>query len=207
MAADSTQWREPEVFASGDSLIFSKYLPAYLPGDGWHVHYVVTQSQPNGAKEVASFDSTQSTTDPTVHTVNVANFGAGLDAGEYVLSGQVVNSAGNAPLNIAAGEKHTIYYAELELDPDLADNLASVPIATFVQTMIPILESKIQRLESYDLTETDVQRTRFIVEDKNKTYERYWRLLEFRNYEKKQERAANTGMDQNYVRPVYAGGW
>ena len=76
-----------------------------------------------------------------------------------------------------------------------------------LQRMIPILEAKIDRLEAYDLTETDVQRTRFIIEDKNKTYERYWRLLEFRNYEKKQERASNTGQDQNYVRPVYAGGW
>ncbi len=207
MAAPATQWREPEAFASGDSLIFQKFLPAYLPGDGWNIHYVVTQNLPNGSKEVASFDSTQGVTDTTCHVINVPNFGAGLAAGEYVLSAQVVNTAGNAGLNIAAGEKHTIYYAELELDPDLADNLATGPVATFVQSMIPILEAKLQRLEGYDLTETDVQRTRFIVEDKNKTYERYWRLLEFRNYEKKQERAANTGQDQNYVRPVYAGGW
>jgi len=207
MASEPIQWREPQDFASGDTLLFQRYLESYLPGDGWHIHYTVSQSLPNGAKAVFAFDSTQSTTDPTCHSVNVPNFGAGLTDGDYVLSAQVVNSAGNASLNIAAGERHTIYYGELTFDADLADNQATAPIATFVQSMIPILEAKLQRLESYDLTETDVQRTRFIVEDKNKTYERYWRLLEFRNYELKRERNANTGVDQNYVRPIFAGGW
>lgn len=207
MAATPIQWREPEIFASGDTLLFQRYLPAYMPGDGWHLHYVMSQPQPAGAQKIFEFDSATSTTDPTCHAVNVPNFGAGLDAGDYVLSAQVVNTAGNAPLGIAAGEKHTIYYAELTLDPDLAGGLSSTEIQTFAQRMIPVLEAKIARLESYDLTETDVQRTRFIVEDKTKTYERYWRLLEFRNYELKRERAANTGMDQNYVRPAFAGGW
>ena len=207
MANPPIQWREPQDFASGDTLLFQRFLANYLPGDGWHIHYAVTQNLPAGAKLVFSFDSTQSTTDPTCHSINVPNFGRGLAAGDYTLSGQVVNPAGNASMNVAAGEKHTIYYGQLTLDPDLTDGLAAAPIVTFVQSMIPILEAKITRLESYDLSETDVQRTRMIVEDKNKTYERYWRLLEFRNYELKRERNTNTGIDQNYVRPVFSGGW
>jgi hypothetical protein len=201
------QWREPEIFSAGDTLKFNKFLPNYLPADGWALTYSVTDELPDSGNLVDSIFSTPSATDPSVHSVNVPNFGAGLEAGDYILTGVVVNAAGNPSKNIAAGERHTFYIGELTFDPDLMDGLSSAPVTTFVQRMIPILEAKIARLEAYDLTETDVQRTRFVIEDKTKTYERYWRLLEFRNYEKKQERASNTGQDQNYVRPVYAGGW
>ena len=207
MACKALQWREPEVFASGDTLVFLRSLPEYLPTDGWKIHYELTQPNPNGAKKILDFYSTQSTTDSSVHSVNVPNFAAGVDAGDYILSAQVVNANGNPGLNIAAGMRQTIYYGELMIGDDLADGLATTPQQTFVQQLIPIVQAKLTRLEAYDLTETDVQRTRFVVEDKNKTWERYWRLLEFRNYELKQERAANTGQDQNYVRPVFAGGW
>jgi len=208
MAVEPKQWREPEVFASGDSLIFTKYLSNYLPADGWALHYVVTQSLPNGAEKVAEFYSTQSAFDPSCHSVNVPNFGAGFDpTGEYVLTGQVVNAVGNAGLNIAAGEKHTFYVAEISIDPDLADGAGSAPVTTFAQQMVDALKAKLMRLESYDLTETDVQRTRFIVEDKNKTWERYWRLVEFRNYEIKVDRQRNTGVSQNQILPQHTGGW
>lgn len=197
-------WREPEVFASGDTLLFQRFLPAYLPADGWSLLYTLT----NGAgNEVFQFASAQSTVDLTCHAINVPNFGAGLDAGDYVLSAQAVNLAGNAGKGIAAGEKHTIYYAELTLDPDLADGLAGAPVETFMQSMIPILEAKIKRLEAYDLTETDAARSKYVVEQRAQAWERYWRLLEFRNYEKKNERANNTGINQNLVVPQYIGGW
>ena len=208
MAAVPIQWREPEVFASGDTLLFQKYLRNYLPTDGWALHYVVTLSQPNGANKVAEFFSAQSATDPTCHAVNVPNFGAGLDpAGEYVLTGQLVNAAGNPGLGIAAGQKQTFYIGELALDPDLIDGLATAPVTTFAQQMVDILKAKLTRLEAYDLTETDVQRTRFVIEDKNKTWERYWRLLEFRNWEQRVETQKNTGVNQTAIVPVYGGGW
>lgn len=208
MAVTASQWREPETFCSGDTLIFSKYLPNYLPADGWALHYVLTVSKPNGAQKVAEFYSTQSASDPSCHSVNVPNFCAGLDpSGEYVLTGQVVNAVGNAGKGIAAGQKQTFYIGELAIGPDLADGLATAPVTTFAQQMLDTLKAKLARLESYDLTETDVQRTRFIVEDKNKTWERYWRLVEFRNYEQKVDRQKNTGIGQNNIAPQYVGNW
>ena len=208
MAVEPIIWREPETFISGDSLIFSKYLSGYLPADGWVLHYVVTQSLVNDAKKVAQFFSSQSTFDPSCHSINVPDFGTGLDpSGEYLLTGQVVNAVGNSGKGIAAGQKQTFYIGELAIDPDLADGLATAPVTTFAQQMLDTLKVKLARLESYDLTEADVQRTKFVIEDKNKTWERYWRLVEFRNYELKGERQKNTGISQNQIIPKFSGGW
>lgn len=198
MAAQLILWREPEVFASGDTLIFQRSLSDYIPNDGWSIQGTLTLPATNGGSIAAQYVSTPDASG-RYHCVNVPNFGAGLDGGDYILTEEVVNAN--------TGEKHRIYYGTLSLDPDLAGGAASQPVTTFAQRMIPILEEKIARLEAYDLTETDVQRTRFVVEDKAKTYERYWRLLEFRNWEKKQQVASNTGIDQSTIRPVFAGGW
>ena len=196
------QTREPIFFAIGDTLVFQRSLPDYLPSNGWQIQYSLSQPTPNGAKLVFQFTTVPDATNQ-YHTVDILNFGAGLDAGDYVLSGQVVCS----PTGEAPNQKQTIYYGELDLDPDLADGLAAANVQTFVQQMIPILEAKIKRLESYDLTETDIQRSRMVVEDKNKTYERYWRLLEFRGWEKKVQACTNTGQRQDQIIPVFGGGW
>jgi len=195
------------VFSSGDTLLFQRFLPDYLPADGWALHYVLSQSQPNGANKLAEFDSAPLASDPTCHSINIPNFAAALDAGDYVLSAQVINAAGNAGAGIAAGEKHTVYYAELTLDPDLAAGTASAPIETFAQQMIPILQAKIKRLESYELGETDVSRSKYVIEERNKAYDRYRYWLEFRNYELKRERQRNTGQNQNTITMNVGAGW
>ncbi len=202
MAELPKQWREPIVFAIGDTLVFQRSLPNYLPSNGWSIQYTLTQPLPNGSKEVFQFTTVADATG-NYHTVDILNFGAGLEAGDYVLSGQVVCS----PTGEAPNQKQTIYYGELDLDPDLADGLAAANVQTFVQQMIPILEAKIKRLESYDLTETDIQRSRMVVEDKNKTYERYYLLLEIRGWEKKVQVTRNTGIRQDQIVPVFGCGW
>ena len=200
--AEPIIWIEPRVFAAGDTLKFQRNLPSYTPGNGWGITYTLTQNTPAGAKVALNFVSQPDATN-TYHVINVANFADALDPGTYTLSGEVICSAtGESP-----NEKHLFYLAELELDPDLQGGLAQAPLQTFAEQMIPILQAKILRLESYDLTETDVQRTRFVIEDKSKTYERYKYFLELRLNEKRLDIARNTGHSRVNIPPAYAGGW
>jgi hypothetical protein len=196
-------WREPEVFASGDSLIFQRSLPGYLPSNGWSITGTLTQpGEDGGGAQVAQYTSTP---DPTgkFHLVNVPNFAAGLNAGIYVLSEEVVCGAGG----VNPGEKHQIYIAELKLDPDLADGLATGELLTFEEQMIPIIQAKIKRLESFDLSQADAQRTNFYVEERNKAYDRLKWLLERVHWQKSAARQKNTGQDQMVIQTMNAGGW
>ena len=199
---EPVQWLEPRIFAAGDTLRFQRNFNDYSPANGWSLSYTLTQNTPTGAKAVLNFVSQPDSTN-SFHVIDVANFADNLDPGEYTLSGELICS----PTGESPNEKHAFYLAELELDPDLQDGLAQAPIQTFAEQMIPILEAKILRLEAYDLTETDVQRTRFVIEDKSKTYERYKYFLEKRHNEKRIETARNTGHSQVNVPPAYAGGW
>ena len=190
------QWREPEQFRIGDSLIFQRYLPDYLPADGWSLHYTLSQPTPNGAQIALTFNSSTAT-DSISHGVSINNFAANLADGDYLLTGQAVNGA----------EKHTICYGELTLLADLPDGQAAAPVTTHAQRMITLLEQKLETLETQALQESDVQRSRFLIEDRNKTLERLNFYYEKRNYELKIQRANNTGQNQNILVPLHNGQW
>jgi hypothetical protein len=196
------QWREPDDFVPGDTLTFQRSLPGYTPKDGWSLSYTLTQPQVNGGKPVASFASTPDSSS-TYHTVNVLNFAAGLTEGDYILTAEAICAAGG----VAPNARHQIYYGELTLLADLADGAAAKPLTTHAQRMITLLEAKLESLEQQSLQETDVQRTRFIIEDRNKTLERLNFYYEKRNYELRVARAVNTGRDQNQIVPLFSGNW
>lgn len=189
-----TIWREPEIFAAGDSLVFQRYLPAYLPADGWSLHYVLTD--PNSGNQLATFASTPSTTDPTVHAVSVNGFAADVDQGDYILTGQAVN---------VSGEKAQIYYAELTIQPDLADGAATAPILTTAQKMIIQLESSLAKLYAQQFQETDVQRNRFVMQKQGEVLQnlQYW--YEKRMNELAMERMRNGRGNPNDLMPVFRG--
>lgn len=195
MADNLIPWREPEDFAAGDSLVFQRYLPKFLPADGWSLHYSLTD--PNTGNQVAAFVSAQSTTDPTVHAVNVANFAAGVEQGDYLLSGEVINAG--------TGEKHQIYYAELTVQPDLADGTATAPIQTTAQKMIAALESTYADLVKQKFQETDVQRNRFVLQRQSDVLKdlQYW--YEKRAAEVNVMRVMNGGRSVNDIFPVFRG--
>ncbi|MDE2021238.1 MAG: hypothetical protein KGJ13_12960, partial [Patescibacteria group bacterium] len=123
--SETIQWREPADFTVGDTLLFQRNLPDYLPSDGWAIRLTITENTATGATKLAEAVSTPDTTSQ-YHVFNVPNFCAGLAAGKYVLSEEVFNAAGNAALNISAGEKHQIYVRpDFQLQDDLADGLAT----------------------------------------------------------------------------------
>jgi hypothetical protein len=114
MAIPPIIWRPPERFVSGDSLIFQQNLPNYLPANGWAIRLTITQP---GGNQVAQAISAPDATN-NFHTFNVPNFCAGLDAGGYVITEEV--------LNAATGERHQIYFSDsFQLSGDLADSLAA----------------------------------------------------------------------------------
>src|ERR1039457_3916686 len=202
MAAPPLIWREPQVFAAGDSLVFQRSLGAYLPSDGWSILLTLTQPTPQGGKQITQITSVPDSTNK-FHTFNVPNWLAGQAPGGYEFTEQVVCSAGGG----APSQTQTIYYGELELDPDYAAGGVPGAVLPWSQQMVTLLEAKLLRLESFDLTETDVQRSRLIVEDRNKTYDRLKWLRELLGHEKKQETQRNTGQNQIAIQPIFGGGW
>jgi hypothetical protein len=187
-------WREPEIFAAGDTLAFQRYLPAYLPAAGWSLRYVLTDT--NTGNSLATFDSTTSTTDPTCHAVSVNNFAADIEQGDYILTGQAVN---------ISGEKNQIYYAELTIQPNLADGTATAPILTTAQKMISTLEKSLADLYVQKFQETDVQRNRFVMQKQGEVLKnlQYW--YEKRMNELAMERIRNGRSNPNDLMPVFRG--
>lgn len=192
MATPPTIWREPESIAAGDTLIFQKFLNGYLPADGWSIHGTVTD--PTSALEVASYQSVQSTTNLDCHSVNVNNFAAAVPQGSYILSEEVVNSG--------TGEKHQIYYAELEIGPDLNDQTATAPILTTAQRMIQTLEATLLDLYQRKMRETNVQRSQFILKEHKEVETSLFKWREIRKNEENEERIVNGGSSRNDFRPV-----
>lgn len=187
-------WREPEIFAAGDTLAFQRYLPAYLPSYGWSLHYVLTN--PATAELLTSFDSTVSTTDATCHAINVANFAAALEMGDYILTGQAVN---------VSGEKEQVYYAELTLQPNLASGTSTAPILTTAQKMITLLEKSLADLYIQRFQETDVQRSKFVMQKQTEVLAnlQYW--YEKRQHELRAESIRNGRGNPNDLMPVFRG--
>jgi hypothetical protein len=154
----------PARFAAGDTLWFVQYFPDYLPANGWSLKYVLTNLA--GIEQVNVVSVPTETGDG--HLIQQAAFAEALDVGDYILAGYAINAANNY--------RHQIYYAPLKLTPDLADGLASKPIATYAQRMIAMLEEKLLEMESQSLQETDLQRSRILQENRDKALNRlqYW---------------------------------
>lgn len=200
--AEPIQWRAPEIFAAGDTLLYQRSLPDYLPSDGWSVQVTVTQPTPTGGKQITQFTSTPDASNK-FHCFNVQNFLAGQDAGTYVYVERVICS----PTGVSPNEAHTVYYNELELDPDFAAGTVTAPVLSFSEQWITVLEAKLLRLEAFDFTESDVQRTRFIIEERNKALDRLKWAYEKRDNERRSKAQRNTGQNQIRVQPIFAGGW
>jgi hypothetical protein len=191
MAAVPIVWREPETFVSGDTLLFQRNLPNYLPSDGWAINLTVTQNTPAGASLAVEAQSTPDATN-RYHCFNTANFCDGLDDGIYILSEEVINAAGNPALNIAAGAKHQIYYRDdFTVMADLADGLASGPVLTEAQQMLAALFDSYKQLIKLKFAETEDLRSRFKLQDQQQIRQEimYWK--EMRMNEIQHERVRN----------------
>ena len=147
-------WREPANFTAGDSLIFNKNLPNYLPSDGWAVALTLTRPTPTGARVITTVNSTPDSAND-YHKFNVALFAAGQPSDTYILSEEVFNAT--------TGEKHQVYYDNNFVVTAAGES--SVPVQTEAQQMLATLSSTLKDLYNRRNKETDVQRNRFILQD------------------------------------------
>lgn len=194
--------REPIIIAAGDSLIFQRHLLEFPRSKGWSLQYVLVAM--NGKPTGVNFVSGAPADGSDDHLVNVPNFAAAVEADEYVLAGY----ASNATSSPTGGpERHQIYRGELMLVENLPSGAAVGDQTTHAQRMVKLLEIKLERLETYDFSESDVQRTKFVIEERTKTLDRLKYYREYRNYEIKTAMAVNTGCNQSQIVPEYAGGW
>lgn len=173
MAAEIAS-REPEVFAAGDSLIFQRYLPDYLPSEGWELEYTLTDGAGVVRAEVTSTDSND------YHLVDQDGFAAGLAAARYVLAGFATKDA----------ERHQIYYGEFTLTADLTAN-AAADITTHAQRMVGLLEASLERLAAHELSETDVERSKIVRAKRQEILDQLKYYRELRAWEIKQENIRN----------------
>lgn len=195
------QWQEPQAFVAGDSLVFQKNLPRYLPSDGWSIQISITEALPLAGKLVVQANSAPDATN-NFHVFNVPNFCAGLDAGTYVFSEELICAAGG----VSPGEKHQIYYSNnFKIGPDLADGLSTGPVITFNQQMIALYQTQLVALTQDILQETDVQRTRFLKVKAAEISELLDSCMEKRANEVNIERIRNGGPDTTNIIPVFAG--
>ena len=182
MATSPINWRCPDEFAAGDTLIYQRSLPDYKPSDGFAIRLTVSSQAVAGhavVQVVSLPDSTNS-----FHTFTVPGFCAGADAGTYTLTEEVFNAT--------TGEKHQIFFnSNFQIQQSL-DSQASVgPQKTHAQQMLEILEDSLQDLGRQRFQETDVQRNKFVSQKQAEVLEqwKYWKA--FRDNEIQMENVRN----------------
>ena len=183
MATPPIQWRPPQSFVAGDTLLFQQNLPNYLPSDGWAIELTVTQPLPNGAKKVSQVASAPDATN-TFHCFNAPTFCGGLNSGQYVLSEEVFNAG--------TGERHQIYFDDnFAVNDDLNDGLATGTQQTEAQINLAALNATYRQLMALKFAETEDLRSRFRIQDQQKVLQdiKYWKSV--RILEIQQERARN----------------
>jgi len=159
------QWREPERFTAGDTLAYNRNLPAYLPSAGWAIQLTVSKALPQGgAQKIAQVVSVPDATN-SFHTFAVLNFLGGVPTDQYILSEEVIN-AGNG------GEQHQIYYRDdFMVGPSLATGAAG-QIKSVYERLLEAAQNKLLDLEEQPFSETDQQRNRFVIEQRNALLDR-----------------------------------
>ena len=183
--------REPELFASGDSLVFTRTLPGFPASEDWSLHYTLT------APDGTLLTSADSTADGDDHAVNENNWAADIDQTAYPFPVQAV-LAGFA-LKGGTNERHQIYYGQLTLTANLADATADEPVESEAQEMIRIIKTALKDAYAVVYKQVDIAKTSIIWADiKQLRMElAYWK--EVRNNEIQMERARNgkpTGADK-----------
>ena len=190
------QWREPERFTAGDTLAFNRKLPRYLPSAGWQLQLTVSLALPiGGAQKIAQVASVPDATN-SYHTFAVPQFLAGAVAGKYILSEEAVNAANN--------EQHQIYFADdFMVVPNMGTGAAGQLKSPYEILLLAAI-AKLTDLESQPFSETDQQRNRFVVEERNKLLERIKWYQSKVNNERYMEQARNGRTPDNTQESVFA---
>lgn len=199
MASEPIIWKAPVRFQAGDTLLFQLDLPRWLPSDGWQAQLTIRANTGNGSTQIAQVVSQPDITNQ-FHVFNIPNFLGNQASGIYTAAIEIINAAGNAGINVAAGEKHLI---SMQPDFELLDNLTSganvTAQKTEAQEMIEILRETLKGMYRLKYSETESDRNRFNLKEETKVLDslKYWK--EMRLHEIQMERVRNGQNPQNIV--------
>jgi hypothetical protein len=142
--------REPIEFCPGDTFTFTKYLPDYLPAQGYFIDLEI-----RGGAAVISLQSTPSA-DGGGHVIlaNPAQTALWL-SGEMLMAEYVVNNT------IAPPYRQQIYLAPILFDKNLQGSNANIPVKTFAQINLENMEKCMLNFSSSGLLETRIGETMF----------------------------------------------
>lgn len=129
---------------AGDTLIFERYTPDYVPQNGWSLLYEL-----RGDGQPVTFTSTA---DNDRHQVNVAGAVTALWAAADC------NLVGYAIL-AATGERHVIYCGQLQIFPNLGAPQNTAPQVSFDAQMITLIQGALINLAANALQRTEVEQT------------------------------------------------
>lgn len=145
MSSQSTQinWREPDTFCAGDTMLFQRYLRDYTPQNGWSLSYEIRGGgQPIVFVSAALGDYHAVEVDPAVTLLWVPS--------QCVLVGFAVN---------VTGERHQIYYHELQIFTNEGAQQNIAPQTTHSQRMITLLEGQLEKLAAHAIDESNIEQT------------------------------------------------
>jgi hypothetical protein len=188
---DAMQSREPERFSAGDTLVFKKNLPTFLPSKGWSLQYILTDMAGLERCLVNSIPGSGDTNN--WHLVDVDNFVPTLPEGDYILAGYAVNGA----------ERREIYQGNFHCIANFPAGTAQAPQTTHAQRMITLLESQLETLATKLMKETDVQRNRFVQIERDKVLSQLQYYKELRRNEIQKQRARSGLPPGNVSQPLF----
>lgn len=175
--------REPELFTSGDSLVFKRYLPGYLPADGWSLLYTFTAPDGQFLRAIASATSGDS------HLIDEDNvsfesYGLALPL-DFVLTGFALKGT----------ERHQIFVGNLRVNPNTGDTTdedntdLTEPTLTEAQQMLEIISKSLKDAYAVVYQEVNLSGSKVVWANISKLREdlAYWK--EVRRNEIAMERA------------------
>lgn len=183
--------REPAFFAIGDTLSFQRYLRAYLPADGWALHYQIN----GGASPTDQPVAFESAADGVNHLIEIpAETTAAWLPGDFELVGYAVKAATN--------ERHQIYRAEIVLQENAEDS-GDAPTTTHAQRMIKLVEAQLERMAVHELDATTIAQAEVRRVQRKHLMEQLREYKEIRVNELNAERIRNGLPATNMVQPTF----
>lgn len=137
--------REPRQFIAGDTIQWTKQLADYPPADGWTLHYKL--NGPSTLSEDVDVDVSGDMYEVTIPAAATA-FPAFV-AGAYRMIGYVDN---------VAGERHTIYRADIEILPNVAA-VSYANLRTHDEKMLAAIQAALEGRSSADIEQYQIDGT------------------------------------------------
>jgi hypothetical protein len=136
--------REPLTLAAGDTVCFKRNFEKYPANQGWQLEYTAV-----GGGSLIEWTSTLDA-DGATFDINVAPaITAQYVPGNYDLEGFAVNTQ--------TGERHSFYFNQLLVTPNLQAVQPGQDVSTHAQRMLRSLEATLEKMAQHDLNDSSTE--------------------------------------------------